>query len=227
MAASNSLAKALVAAQKEMPAVDRDGKNPHFKSDFTTLDHLIAKTKPVLAKHGLAVLQLPADLDGRPALRTVLMHESGETVEDTMPLLLTKQDPQGQGAALTYARRYAWSALLGIATEVDDDGNTASEGGPRAQGAPADPDPAKAGQPSPSEFKAPTGRRLSEKQRKFAFALISEIAPVYDKTPDEMRGLLEASAGTPEEPLKITEWTKAELDRLVRLHENALPKGES
>jgi hypothetical protein len=115
------LAAALIAAQAEMPAVEPNATNPHYKSRFVTLDHLIAKTRPTLTKHGLAIMQFPSQLDGAPALTTRLVHLSGEAVEDTMPLVLAKQDMQGLGGALTYARRYAWSAVLGISSEEDDD----------------------------------------------------------------------------------------------------------
>lgn len=122
---SGELAKALVAAQKEMPHIALDGVNPHFRSKFATLGQIIDKTRPVLAKHGLSIVQLPTQVDGVPALRTILMHQGGEQVEDTMLLLPGKSDPQGQGAALTYARRYAWSSVLGLAADEDDDGNSA------------------------------------------------------------------------------------------------------
>jgi hypothetical protein len=115
------LAAALIAAQADMPAVEPNATNPHYKSRFVTLDHLIAKTRPTLTKHGLAIMQFPSQLDGAPALTTRLVHLSGEAVEDTMPLVLAKQDMQGLGGALTYARRYAWSAVLGISSEEDDD----------------------------------------------------------------------------------------------------------
>jgi hypothetical protein len=126
-----ALAAALVAAQKAMPAVKKDATNPHYRSRFTSLDHLIATTKPVLAEHGLVVLQFPAFSEtGQPALRTTLLHESGESLSEVMPLFLPKQDPQGQGSALSYAKRYAWASVLGISSEEDDDGERASsEGG--------------------------------------------------------------------------------------------------
>lgn len=122
----NELAKALVAAQADMPAVEKDGTNPHFRSRFTTLDHLIAKTKPVLHKHGLVIAQFPSNIGGQPSLRTVLLHASGESIEADLPLAFAKQDMQGLGGALTYARRYGWASVLGIASEDDDDGNAAS-----------------------------------------------------------------------------------------------------
>ncbi len=124
-AKSSTLAQALVAAQAEMPAVEPDAVNPHFKSKFVSLDHLIAKTRPVLNKHGLAITQAPTHIDGNPALATTIYHESGESATDTMPLLLGGSDMQKLGAALTYARRYAWAAALGISSDEDDDGNAA------------------------------------------------------------------------------------------------------
>lgn len=120
------LANALVDAQEEMPKVEPDAVNPHFKSKFVSLDHLIAKTRPVLNKHGLAIVQSPSHIDGQPALTTTIYHTSGEAVTSVMPLLLAGSDMQKLGAALTYARRYAWAAALGIAGEEDDDGNAAS-----------------------------------------------------------------------------------------------------
>lgn len=126
-AEGGGLAAALVAAQAEMPAVTPDGTNPHFRSKFVTLGKLIAKARPVLNRHGIAVVQLPSQDDqGRPALTTRLVHESGESMEATMPLLLSKSDPQGLGSALTYAKRYALAAALGISDQEDDDGNAAS-----------------------------------------------------------------------------------------------------
>lgn len=124
---SDTLASALVAAQGEMPAVTPDSTNPHFGSKFVSLGKLLASVRPVLNKHGIAVLQMPAkDDDGSPVLVTRLLHTSGEATESTMALILTKNDPQGQGSALTYAKRYALAAVLAIADQEDDDGNQGS-----------------------------------------------------------------------------------------------------
>jgi hypothetical protein len=96
-----------------------------------TLDALIAATRPILNKHGIVIMQMPTtlervDADGKvaliPALRTVLMHsEDTLAFHDTMPLYLRDKDMQGLGAAITYARRYAWASVLGIAAEEDTD----------------------------------------------------------------------------------------------------------
>lgn len=119
-----NLAAALVAAQRDMPAVQADARNPHFNSEFVSLDHLLAETLPVLNKHGLALLQQPTLTDtGQPALATTLVHESGETLSSVMPIFMSKQDPQAQGSAITYARRYGLASVLAISDEKDDDGN--------------------------------------------------------------------------------------------------------
>jgi len=128
---SNTLAEALVAAQADMPKVEADAVNPHFKSRFVSLDHLIAKTRPVLNKHGLNISQWPSFVntgpgDVTPTLVTRISHVSGEAYEQAMPLLVAGADMQKLGAALTYARRYAWAAALGISEQEDDDGNAAS-----------------------------------------------------------------------------------------------------
>lgn len=122
----SALAKALVDAQLAMPGVKADSKNPHYKSEFVSLDHLIAETRPILNLHGIAIVQEPTVTElGAPALRTTLVHASGEERTSVMPLLLAGSDMQKLGAAITYARRYAWTSALGI-SEEDDDGHTAS-----------------------------------------------------------------------------------------------------
>jgi hypothetical protein len=128
-----TLALALVAAQADMPAVQRDKINPHFKSRYLSLESLLAEVLPVLNRHGLAVTQwstFVGDGDGAliPALKTILIHgPSGQAMTETMLLLPTKQDAQGQGAAITYAKRYALMALCGLSADEDDDGNAASK----------------------------------------------------------------------------------------------------
>jgi hypothetical protein len=122
------LAVALVAAQARMPAVGKDSENDHFKSKFTSLDALIEATRPILNEHGLAIAQFPMTNPdtGFPVLRTTILHgPSGERLSADTPLYLLRNDMQAFGAAVTYARRYAWSAALGIASEVDDDGQQA------------------------------------------------------------------------------------------------------
>lgn len=122
-----TLYSALLQAQHAMPKLPLDSTNPHFGSRFVSLPKLLDSVRPVLNNCGLVLAQHPTTLDGAPALRTQIIHgETGEFIEDIMPLLLSKQDAQGQGSALTYARRYAILALLGLAGDEDDDGQAAS-----------------------------------------------------------------------------------------------------
>lgn len=130
-----TLAEALLAAQIEMPAVERNQENPHFKSKFTSLDHLLSKTRPVLNRHGLTLVQAPDLEQGQQVLRTIILHKSGEQLSFAAPLVPAKNDPQGQGAAITYMRRYAAAAALAIADQEDDDGGRGAER--QAQNAPA------------------------------------------------------------------------------------------
>lgn len=123
-----SLAEALLAAQIDMPAVDRDQTNPHFKSKFASLGNLLSKARPVLNRHGIVLVQAPTlDEEGRFVLRTIFKHSSGEALDFDAPLSPTKNDPQGQGSAITYMRRYVLAAALAIADQEDDDGNAGSE----------------------------------------------------------------------------------------------------
>lgn len=116
------LAKALLAVQQEAPKLQRDGINPHFGSEYVTLESLMQTVLPILNAHGVVLVQAPAE----GVLVTRLIHaDTGEVEAARTPLMLTKQDPQSQGSAITYARRYALMAMLGLAADADDDGNAA------------------------------------------------------------------------------------------------------
>jgi hypothetical protein len=146
----SALAQALLAFQKSAPAIQKDALNPHFKNRYVSLETLMGEIVPKLNDAGLVVTQLPTAIivDGRPspALRTRITHaESGETIEDVM-LLMGKEDPQGQGSAITYARRYSLMAMLGLVADEDDDGNKASGAGTATAASPASENPAEKAQ---------------------------------------------------------------------------------
>lgn len=132
---TSGLLPALLAFQAEAPKLPKDGVNPHFKSRFTKLDTIAETVRPLLNKHGLVWSTKPTrDEHGDPALHYRIAHApSGESDEGTMPLLLVKQDPQAQGSAITYARRYAICAVLDLVADDDDDGNSASAPAPLGQ----------------------------------------------------------------------------------------------
>lgn len=121
-----SLLSALHAVQAECPTLPKDAVNPHFKSKFTPLDTIVEIVKPLLQRHGLTWSTFPTRDEHGLALRYSLGHvATGETLEDTMPLLLAKQDAQAQGSAITYARRYSICAVLNLVADEDEDGNAA------------------------------------------------------------------------------------------------------
>lgn len=119
------ISKALLAFQKEMPSVKKGDDNPFFKSKYASLDSILPVVIPMLTKHGLTFTQIPT---GENELKTIIIHpESGETIQGQFSMKPSKEDPQGRGAAITYARRFALVSMLGLNTEEDDDGNTASK----------------------------------------------------------------------------------------------------
>ena len=119
------LATALNKAQSEMSGAKKGKVNPFFKSKYANLEEVINCAKEPLFNNGLSVSQFPVTQDNKAGVTTLLMHSSGEFIEDTLLLTCAKNDPQGMGSAITYARRYAYQSVLGIPSE-DDDGNSAS-----------------------------------------------------------------------------------------------------
>ncbi|MBB6731916.1 ERF family protein [Cohnella zeiphila] len=121
------ISAALVAFSGEVKSIGKDANNPHFKSQYTSLDHMIDETKPLLHKHGLTVMQFPGGEGEKVTVRTMILHESGEWIEsEPLTLKPTKLDPQGAGSAITYARRYSYAAALSLSLGDDDDANAAS-----------------------------------------------------------------------------------------------------
>jgi hypothetical protein len=130
----SELAKALAKAQSEFPAIERSKDvrvqtktGGSYTFAYAPLDAILNTVRPVLSANGLAVSQLLANVNGTPALKTMLMHEGGEVIQDSCPLPTNgSTSAQEFGSLVTYMRRYALVAVLGIATEEDDDGNHAS-----------------------------------------------------------------------------------------------------
>ena len=119
------LATALSKAQYQFDGAAKNAKNPHFKSDFANLQSIWEAISEPLHDNGLRVIQSSDVIDGQMILETTLAHSSGEWISGRYPLNPTKNDPQGLGGAVTYARRYALAAIFGV-YQVDDDANDAS-----------------------------------------------------------------------------------------------------
>ena len=133
-----NIAAALAAAQAQMGKALKQSNNPHFRSKYADLGNVMDACMPALNANGIAVVQHVGRDEHGMFLKTILRHADSETwFEDGgMPLLVNKNDMQGLGSALTYARRYGLMAMVGIAPE-DDDGNAAAAAPPRQQAKPA------------------------------------------------------------------------------------------
>ena len=122
--------EAFVKAQKDFAPALKQSTNPHFRSKYVDLAGCVEAVIDALNSNGLALQQFSHERDGGVAIETRLIHESGEVIDcGVLFVPATKQDAQGYGSALTYARRYSLMAACGIAPE-DDDGNKATKSAP-------------------------------------------------------------------------------------------------
>ena len=121
-----NIATALVKAQKAFGPALKSSTNPHFKSRYADLAACVEAVIDALNNNGIALIQQSHECADGVIIETLFVHESGETLSGgKLHVPATKQDAQGYGSAMTYARRYSLQAACGIAPE-DDDGNNAS-----------------------------------------------------------------------------------------------------
>ena len=118
------LFKALLTVQAQLRPAVQDSKNPFCGNSYASLNSVMESCRSVLAANGIVLTQAPVPAEpGFCSLETLLVHaETGQYIASTAMAPLPKADPQGVGTALTYLRRYALSAMLGIVTEPDTDG---------------------------------------------------------------------------------------------------------
>lgn len=128
------LAAALAKAQGSMKPALKDSANPYFKSSYADLPAVWEAARSALADNDLSVIQT-TDFDGEAGfVITTLAHKSGEWISGRYRIKPVKEDPQSWGSAVTYARRYAFAAIVGVtAADEDDDGNKASGNGQKAE----------------------------------------------------------------------------------------------
>lgn len=158
----------VVNAFSEIEGAAKDKLNPHFKSKYADLTSVIDAIKPVLSRHNLVFYQRPQPSESGILVQTILRHASGEEIDlGTLYVPANKQDAQGFGSAMTYARRYALMTAFGVPAE-DDDGNAASR--PSA---------------APQRAVTPAVAPVSDDQRD----LIQTLAPGAGKT---IQGICEA-----------------------------------
>ena len=128
------LVAALALAQTEFETVFKGRENTYTHSRYAELQDVIKATQPALSKNGLVIIQVPIRTEQEAGVSATLAHKSGEhfSVDLLLPATMrakeggTKFDAQSIGSAITYARRYTWQSLIGVAAENDDDGNAAA-----------------------------------------------------------------------------------------------------
>lgn len=116
------LFSALAKAQGEMQAAGRNSENPYFKSSYADLAEVVRVSRVPLSKNALSVTQtiLPND-DGQNILHTILAHSSGQWIESRMRIMPSKPDVQSLASYITYLRRYAYAAIVGVVVSGEDD----------------------------------------------------------------------------------------------------------
>jgi ERF superfamily len=184
-----ALHKALAQAQGEFPTIPKDqtadaGSYTYAYADLATIIHLV---RPILAKHGLALIQRLESPNGTPAIRTELLHADGASIAGSFPIGDIPQNVQQLGSKITYLRRYTVVAMLGLAAGDDDDGRQASAAKDTTATA------AGAYQDEPSPFQAPdllteaAPEDLTSAQRKKIFAIRTKLLDAGRFTDEEFK----------------------------------------
>src|SRR5699024_711949 len=171
------LSKAMAKFHQEVEQPMKDKDNPFFKSKYVPLENVVEAINNCAPKHGLAFTQWATnDASGRVGVATLLMHESGEYIEfDPVFMNADKNTAQGAGALISYLKRYSLSAVFGITSDQDDDGNDAS-GNNKKQSAPQSND-----------------RAANEKQMKLLHFKVGELAKAYNMPVDKVKAQLKVS----------------------------------
>lgn len=121
-----NITAAILKAEDNFSAILKSADNPYFKSKYADLNAILAAVKPALKKEGVKVYQPPVTDGTANFVTTRLVHaDSGEWLESTMKLEMSKVTMQEAGSGVSYGRRYTLQGLLGLET-ADDDGNAAS-----------------------------------------------------------------------------------------------------
>ena len=171
----NEIAKALLNAQKNMGKAVKGSNNPYFSSKYADLNSVLEACKEDLNEAGITILQPVSNNGEDNFVSTLLLHESGQYIKSTMKLLLSKNDMQNLGSAVSYARRYTLQALITIPSSEDDDGE-------KAVGRTSFSKPKNA-----KEIVEATEKKQSKKKVKFKRNVSSET--VETKTEDDDLGL--------------------------------------
>ncbi len=154
------IAAAMAKFQAEVKNPANTAVNPFLKNKYAPLSEVLNTVRPILGKYGLSIIQNAYTSDTVVYVATTLLHSSGEWIEfEPLAIQAEKGTAQAIGGAITYGRRYAISAILGISSEDDDDGNAVSAAIPAAQ------------QARLQQQAAPPSNKITAEQRKRMFAM--------------------------------------------------------
>lgn len=185
----NEIGAALAKAQGAIENATKDKANPFFKSTYADLAGVWDACRAALSANGLSVVQTPEQSDKGVLVSTMLLHSSGQWISGSYLMPVSKFDAQSIGSAITYARRYALAAMVGVAPE-DDDGNAANN---RGQGAPKNETKPQLPEYPSDQFDnnfPEWMRRITEKKQTPA-GIINTISTKYTLTAEQIKKLEE------------------------------------
>jgi len=195
------LAKALAAFHGEVKQPLKDKANPFFKSKYVPLENVVEAITETSPKHGLSFIQYPLNQENKVGVVTILMHSSGEWIEsDPVFAIPTKQDAQSTGSVITYLKRYSLSAIFGITSDEDDDGNLATHGSNKPKQDPKPPT-----QPSGPDM-------ISETQVK---NIVDKTIVISKKTQIEKGQVYNSAASHLKIDKKVRELTAEEASKVI------------
>jgi hypothetical protein len=186
----DKLAAALAVAQGALQPAVKESTNPHFKSSYVDLHGVWKSCRDALSKNGLSVVQGGGDKGDGSTITYVcrIMHASGQWIESELTLRPAKNDPQGVGSAITYARRYLLASMVGVAPQDEDDDANAASAPTQRMVAPA-PTPATrvgtGGVDPRNAFKA-TAAKWAGVKAEDAAAAARDLCRVLEINPDAM-----------------------------------------
>ena len=196
----DKLALALSKAQAAIQPATKDAKNPHFGRTYSTLSSCWDVCRKPLSDNGLAVIQVPRTANNTVTVRTILTHSSGALIQGDLSVanLNTRNPSQGVGSCLTYLRRYALCAFVGISPD-DDDGEGAGTGKdepippppPAPRGDPPPPPPRGDPPPEPRRIPNPPHQGPTEPQLKRLYAITAK-SPL---TEDDVKSIMAKQFG--------------------------------
>ena len=185
----NELVAALSKAQSKMKPAVFNKVNPHFKNRYADFTACMDACRIPLSDHGLSIMQYCETINDKLTLVTMLAHISGQWIKSNFPLIPKSMDSQGIGSAMTYAKRYSLSAMLGIVSDEEDDDGESSVG--RGQQQATAPKPIKKQKISPDQLRSlvEIENQLDEESKHKLYKWLNtshKIDSLSDLTTDEL-----------------------------------------